>query len=508
MTIIWSEKQKAVFDNVARGSGHTVLRARAGSAKTTTSVESLKHVPHTPRYHTSVFVAFNKSIANTLKHKVRGGEVSTFHSYGLKNCSRALGRVEVDDDRVMKICKTQVWGQDWKYRRPVEKIVSLSKSVLAGNFEEVDELIDNFGVDLPKGLDAEGRIILIKRVLDVLEQCKDVRGSIDFDDMVWLPVVLDLQTFSFDRVFVDELQDMNPAQLQLALKMVAPGGRMLAVGDDRQAIYSWRGAKHEAVDWLADHLNATVLPLTICYRCDRNIIELAREIVPDIEPAPDAGEGLINEAGREGMLKYAEPGDFVLSRSNAPLVSACLNFLRNDRRARIQGRDIGSSLSSFIKNSGVRDVPMFRSYVESWQLQETERLMKCDPPRNPQAVIDKAETLIALSEGMSTLEAIVERIERLFSDNGEQQIVLSTIHKAKGLEAPHVWILGDSFTGCHFWAEKMRSKAEGLGDEDKSWRQAQARLREENNLLYVAFTRAEHQLSFVDGCPTTLQELE
>lgn len=502
--IVWSPKQLAVFDDIANGTGNTVIRARAGSAKTTTAVAGTERVP----FGESIcFVAFNKSIANTLVSKVRNGDVRTFHAAGLRGLGRAFHGVDVDADRMQKLCKQYSWGSDWKYRKIVEKIVSLSKSVLAHDAARIDELMDEFGIDLPPEIShsLDARAELIERVLQILEDSKDVRNTIDFDDMVWLPVVLDLHIQQYDRLFVDELQDMAPVQLQLALRMVAPGGRLTAVGDDRQAIYGWRGAQHEAVDWLAQEVDAKILPLTICYRCDRAIIELAQEIVPDIEVGPFAGPGRVAPVGKTTMLEGAQPGDYVLSRSNAPLVGACLGFLQQNKRARIQGRDIGSSLVSFIRNSGMSTVPLFRSYVEKWREEETFRLEQCDPPRNPQNVNDKADTLLVLSDGMPTVESIATRVSGLFSDNGEGQIVCSTIHKAKGLEADRVWTLGQSFAGCHNWVGKQLDAARGL-QGTKAWTRAQARAREENNLLYVDITRARHEQLFVEEFPEKMGE--
>ena len=78
--------------------------------------------------------------------------------------------------------------------------------------------------------------------MKLLEQCTGTEdGCIDFDDMIWLPVVLDLPQRKFDRVFIDECQDLNRSQIELSLRAVKPDGRILAVGDPHQAIYSFRG---------------------------------------------------------------------------------------------------------------------------------------------------------------------------------------------------------------------------------------------------------------------------
>jgi superfamily II DNA or RNA helicase len=76
----WSHYQTAIFDDVAQGRGNTVVLARAGTGKTTTILEALKHVPEGA---TALMVAFNKAIATEMKDRAPGNvDVSTLHSYG------------------------------------------------------------------------------------------------------------------------------------------------------------------------------------------------------------------------------------------------------------------------------------------------------------------------------------------------------------------------------------------------------------------------------------------
>lgn len=65
----WSPFQLAVFADVATGTGHTVVNACAGSGKTTVLVEAISHVP--PGLST-LFVAFNKAIAEELARRLSG----------------------------------------------------------------------------------------------------------------------------------------------------------------------------------------------------------------------------------------------------------------------------------------------------------------------------------------------------------------------------------------------------------------------------------------------------
>ena len=512
----WSAYQLAVFKDVAEGTGHTCVNAVAGSGKTTTIEAAVDHIPRGLR---TAFFAFNKDIAKVLGQRLAGKpvEVSTLHSYGLKCVTRSLGRLTIDEYRVHgfvedlygpEIARLEKAITDTKNPavalqlqerleaidercRCLIKAVSLSKSALALTPVAIDDVMYRFDIELsPKddeggdgdafGEDPESQAAaeadrqkFIEEVLDLLRRCYSTEdGKIDFDDMVWLPVVRKLPQRKFDRVFVDETQDLNAAQIELTLRAVRDGGRILAVGDPRQAIYQFRGAGERAFYDVRDSLGAAELPLSICYRCSKAVVRKAQEILPTIQAAPDAPEGSVVTVTREQMFKGAQPGDFILSRTNAPLVGLCMALLKEGRRANIQGRDVGKTLASFVKKSKAADVPALRDYVDEWAKREIARLAA--KKRDTQAVEDRAECLLALSDGAASVADVVARIEELFADKSDEGcIMLSTTHKAKGLERDRVWLLAGTY--------RRRPEVE------------------EDNLYYVAVTRAKRDLMLVEG---------
>jgi superfamily I DNA/RNA helicase len=480
----WSTLQKSIFTDVSNGKGHTVVRARAGTGKTTTIIEALNYVPKTK---TVVAFAFNKSIARELASRVpMGVSVSTLHSYGYKSLLRAFGKLQIDSDRVSKMCEAMLGKEreTFERRRNIEKTVSLAKSMLAHTPEQVDALIDMYGIEVVSKqndgiIDAvealELREEFITSVLSILDRCKELKSKcIDFDDMIWLCIALKVSTSpKFDRVFVDETQDLTPSQIELVLSACKPGGRICAIGDDRQAIYTFRGADANTFTKLIERLDAKVLPLSVTYRCAKKIVAIAKTIVPDYEAGPTMPEGTVNYGlSPAAMVSTAGPGDFILSRSNAPLIGFCLQLLRAGKRANIQGRDIGTMLASFVERAKCKTVVEFLDYVDTWKENEVERLLKKN--RDPQNVEDRAETLIALCEGLVHTADVVARIKKLFEDSDStSQIILSSTHKAKGLERERVYVLNDTYR-----------RHPGV---------------EEDNLYYVAVTRAKRVLNFVNG---------
>ena len=113
----------------------------------------------------------------------------------------------------------------------------------------------------------------------------------------------------------------------------------------------------------------------------------------------------------------------------------------------------------------------------------------------------------ALAEGLSGVPELTARIEDLFSDNDKRpHVMLSSVHRSKGLEADTVYLLDDTLIreapcGCGHWSG-AHERGSGCGrckcalfaeDADKR--------KEESNIEYVAVTRAKRRLVRVIGLP-------
>lgn len=751
-----SSYQAAICNDAETGSDHVVVRARAGSGKTETIVRAIRRIPE--RHMGSVLLAaFNSKIADELRKRAPStADVMTLHSYGFRAVIRHFGgKPEVDKWKVHNLARELLGDAPGtaELRSALQRAVAASKNTLATTVEQVDALVDAMGIDLPIGV---RRPEFASDVLAVMERCKDPQGVIDFDDQIWLPVVLGMNTRKFDRVFIDETQDLNPVQIELAMGASKRGSRITAVGDDRQchpagvlidtgdgwkpieklkngdrvrgwnrnaqkmvagrevkiavrpytgkihtmfteagsvpmtpnhrlicrwndrsskvcvtylmwregfgfrvgwcklfttsgkaklfhlahrarmekadrvwvlkthdsrtnasvyesiiaakyglptstfepvhgaqhltresiakvfaavedenlgrgvsalldhgrefecplypwpgntktnvqgrrtyfevyaanlmpglmsvplpdkqnawavvdrvettmhsgpvysldvdvdhsyaangvvvlnSIYAFRGADAHAMDRVRNRLGAKILPLSVSYRCARSIVKLAQQTVPDIEAAPDAREGEVRFGVRlDTLYRDAQPGDFILSRINAPLLTMCLRFLREGRRATIQGRAIGDELALFVRKidcdrHSPAGVQVMRDFVDAWKATEVARLVAKE--RDTQAVEDKAACLHALAEQAKSVAEVERAIATLFGDKDDaSHIVLSSTHRAKGMERERAWLIGDTFR-----------PARGI---------------QEANLWYVGVTRAKGSLQIVSGVP-------
>lgn len=481
----WSKQQEAIFGWFRFGKEHVVVRARAGTGKTTTILEGINHAPE----RNIVLCAFNKRIADELSKRLSNSnaEAKTLHAIGFGFIRNHWKNVKVDGDRGMMlvnkvinkdevprdiallICKLAARAKGTLPFPTLEKMVSEA--------EEADLIPEDEFV-------AAGftTAFVAQKAMDAMDlACLPNDGMIDFDDMVFVPLRNKWVFGRWNLVVVDEAQDMSYAQLLLAQKVCKKGGRIAVVGDDRQAIYGFRGADHRSLDKLKTALKAAELGLTITYRCPQLIVNLAKEIVPDFEFAPGAPTGIIENSTREKLTALAQPGDFVLSRKNAPLAKVCLAFLRANKRAFIEGKDIGKTLIALVKKVGGKSIPDFMTRLGKWKERELKRANRLDTETKRdnkiELVTDQAETLLSLVDGLTGVAELTTRIDGLFADMAEGRhgtsIVCSSVHKAKGLERDNVYLLEETFTDRNI---------------------------EERNIRYVAITRSKNRLVWIyDG---------
>lgn len=459
----WSEYQKAIFSNVAKASGNTAIIARAGSSKTTSLVEAIRYIPKGKKV---LVAAFNKSIAKELREKISDTiTVATLHSLGFQSIRQKFGNVILDTKKCFNIVK-EIVGDDYDLILEICRTVSLCKSLLCDTPSKIMDLMDKYGIEYFPFT----REDFANTVIKILGQCKKQTTIIDYDDMIYFPFVYGLSLGKYDYIMIDEAQDMSYSQLLLALSAVKENSRVFVFLDDRQAIYGFRGCDIESVRTILEKLNPTTLSLPISYRCPKLVVYEAQKIVPDIQAAPNAIDGKIEELKLDKLLNNVKGGDYIISRTNAPLIKLCLSLLKNGTPANIQGRDIGSNLSAFIKKSKAKTIDKFLEYVEEWKQKETKRLAA--EKKDLTVCIDKAETLVNLCDGCKTIKDLKANIEKLFDEvEDKDKVLLGTTHRLKGKEADRVFML--------------------------TWTYRKGANEEENNLYYVCISRSKKELYMV-----------
>ena len=293
---------------------------------------------------------------------------------------------------------------------------------------------------------------------------------------------------TYDWVFFDEAQDASLCTIQLFLKCIKRGGRFVSVGDKNQSVNMFAGSSEDAFDFMKNYPNTTFFELPITYRCAKNIVAFANQLVPNMFAREDAPDGVIVQ---NCHIKDIKEGDMVLCRSKAPLVRLYVKLLRKNINCYIKGSDIGANLinelekidkevlNADLSGDGVFAQLWDKFFTERNKLIQTRGLDYDDATLSSYMMekYDVINTLLILSEKHKTKSDLIQHIREIFQEDSKG-VCLSTIHKAKGLEADNVYIL------CH---STMPSK---LAVRD--WEKLQ-----EQNLMYVAYTRAKNLLGFV-----------
>lgn len=492
----WTIQQLAILAWFAANAARSlVVRARAGCGKTTTIVEGIRR--YVAAYGKTVKVlatSFATKITEELKGRLADlaptVEVRGLHSLGNFFIGKAVGYKQIDaSTRKYDIAKQIEPSAPQCVIKVLAELHTLAREqvpfakcgadllALAERFDCVcnDELT-------AAGWDNEG---LCEAAYDCMVYASKNYRVIDFADQIFLPLRNGWGFPVYDLIVVDETQDMTPAQLALALMGLKKTGRMCIVGDDQQAIFEFRGADVNGLDTLGQKLGAEELGLTITRRCPKSHVREAAKIVPDFTAADDAPEGIFTDMkyAKDEMLTMATPGDFILSRTNAPLVPLCLNFLKRNIRAYVAGKKFGSTLTAIVRKLKIgADMSQLATRLNQW-LDTEESKVKGDKRAQDEKWLDaaldllndKSACIIAMAEGCLTDAELIGRINTLCQDSKDikvPSIMLSTVHKAKGLESDRVWLCEGTF--------QYRS------DED-------ARVR------YVALTRSKNELHLVKG---------
>ena len=492
-----SKYQKTIFDFITKGAGNAVINAKAGSGKTTTLVEAMKLIPKKEK---ALFVAFNKAIEQELKSRLieyDNVDVRTYHGLGYAILRENLRgyKFNVSEYKYMSYINKNIYSLS-------PSVIALSKSDLNTYKNNVKLLVDFARFNLSQSAnEIEGLCVkygitpLLDEcsvVIDILNWGKENLDEIDYTDMIWLCIERDLETKrnKTDFIFIDEAQDSSIMQQTLIKKCYRRGTRFIAIGDEFQCINAFAGADQEAFSKFKKEPNTIVLELPITYRCPKSIVNYAVNVTGvEMKAAPRAING---EIRRDVSPFEPKDNDMVLCRNTAHLVKLYMKYNRINKKSYLKGRNIGDTFKALVTQTGKDKLsvdmrsdgvfPRLYEYLFNTINKEiTLTGLDYEEVVNTQKItdlVDSIKALEALSEGINFTQELINKINVIFTDNEKNGVCLSTIHKAKGLEAENVFILCESL---------MPSK-----HARKKWE-----IEAEQNLIYVAITRAKKTLNYI-----------
>lgn len=508
--LIPSKYQKDIFTFARDGEGSAAVDAKAGSGKTTT-LETLVHL--IDRKRLVLMVAFNKHIVVEMERRIGTLDnvdirtmnslgfrvlLSMFASLGLRK-PRVNGSKSSDIFYTMAKAETDYEMRDslWRNRTEILKLVSLAKSVgmapdVAMEGVTFKGLTDNNDIQFKilmdhHAIDADDPWFAVATAREILRASVRDLSVIDFDDQLWLPIIMGGKFPKFHVILCDEAQDLSALNHEILRRCAVEETRVIAVGDPNQGIYGFRGADSASMEKLIKMFDMKSLPLSISYRCALNIVQYAQRLVPEIEAADNAPEGTVCGWSWYNAEDF-RGDDMIMCRLNAPLIQMAYALIRRRVAVNVLGRDIGKGLTALIKK-------MNRSKYDNKKIHGPDGLSErlANHVKAAQAkfqedrdeaklarIEDKVETIKVFVEEHDgdDVDALIREIEALFSDTVDNRLTLCTVHKAKGLEADRAFILEPKEMPCK-WA---RTK----------WQKQQ-----ERNLEYVAITRAKTDLVFI-----------
>ena len=358
------------------------------------------------------------------------------------------------------------------------------------------------------------------------DEAMALRNWIDFDDLIGRtiaalegdPGLVALYRDRFRYVSVDEFQDVDDSQVRLLSLLVPPGGNLCVIGDPDQAIYGFRGADASCFDrFHQDHPGATVIRLRRNYRSTGTIVtaasrfiaadgreELAAEIVRAMQDRISVHAAASDKAEAEFVVAEIEAllgGHSFFSIDSGRSDGAARDQIgfgdiailyRTDAQAEAVAEALGRGGMPFKKSSlaPLADDPAVQALLAALEegalpqqlLQAAERLRR--DGGDPTAITAALQSLSLIASRQSEddrtafLAAVALATEADFWDPRADRVSLMTLHAAKGLEFPVVFILGleDGVLPLRF------------GETDP------AALAEERRLFYVGMTRAMDRL--------------
>jgi superfamily I DNA/RNA helicase len=488
-----TDEQQACIEAARRGE-NLMIKAMAGCTKTSTLEMIALTAPIVP----SLYVAFaKKNVKEAEKVMPDHFDVKTANGLGHSAWARAIGkRLTLEEKKIGNILKevtnknkVSLTSDDFVgilalVRRA--RVVGLiprgdKEGLLPDTPESWERIADSLYTDV-----SEEQVWLCRAVLkESIRQA--YQGVIDFDDQIYMSALFGGVFPRYQRVVVDEGQDLNLLNhIQISKTAIA---QLAIVGDPRQAIYAFRGADSGSMDTMRElRSDWTDLPLSTTFRCPKVVVERQQSHAPGYNAAATNAEGEVKEiSGPWQIGDHLNHGTLaILCRNNAPLIGTALRLISQGQGCTVLGKDIGKGLSKLLKDiakiSGSQSAEDGLHAVTDWAAAERSKAIANGKDERIALIEDKAECLYTIlnHSDIRTVQGALLAIDRMFASEN-LKIMLSTGHKAKGLEWPSVIHLDP-------WRipSKYAKASAAAGNHIP--------LEQDMNLKYVIETRTQHTL--------------
>jgi DNA helicase-2/ATP-dependent DNA helicase PcrA len=288
-----ADLNEAQREAVTSVEGPLLILAGAGSGKTRVITRRVAYLLHIGVHPANILaITFTNKAAGEMRQRVDAlvpGHrvwISTFHSMGVRLLRQYADRLSLDRDFTiydqtdrMKIVKVAMEDAQISTERftpeSVMNAISKAKNQLLSPERYSQQARDFFTLTVAKVYDAYER-----RLREI--------NALDFDDLLYWPALAlkhDEELRSeldsrFKYVLIDEYQDTNQAQYQIAKRLSTDHPNLCVVGDPDQSIYKFRGSDiRNILDFERDFPQARVLTLSLNYRSTRSILAAASGVI-------------------------------------------------------------------------------------------------------------------------------------------------------------------------------------------------------------------------------------
>ncbi len=323
------EQEKAVH----HPGGPLLMAAGAGSGKTKALTSRLREfIKRGTPAHEIIAITFTNKAAKEMRERVFGKEqsqqrwspnfpvrgepfIGTFHSLGarilkqeLKIAGHKPGFSIFDADDSLSVIKQIIKDMNLSKEQVKPPAIAGRISDFKSELKDPSELLDS----------SDRRDLIFLEIFNRYERTLLKNNAFDFDDLIEKPVriflqhpeILEKYQNTFSQILVDEYQDINTAQYQLVRLLAQKHNNVSVVGDDAQAIYSFRGADfRNFLNFQRDWPSATIVKLEQNYRSTKNIITAASAVIKNNKLQTPKELWTDNPAGDMVRLIAAEDPD-------------------------------------------------------------------------------------------------------------------------------------------------------------------------------------------------------
>ena len=432
-TLELTEEQQEFVQEVKRSASSSnsfnlTLESCAGSGKTTVIKKAWQALPTDLRRKTKI-LAFNRSIAEELK--IRGYPAQTAHGFGFVNMCRALGAfVKLDSYKIEKMIEDD-FGLDRfsKIGMAVSRCVAAAKNMGMRVPHSDNYLIDDTdagwlaiaqqadAIEYITNFQSVCQAVLAKssKLPKLIHEIKEFK--ITFDDMLYLPFLYNFQDHEQNRIiFTDECQDLN--NVQISMQCMKGAFTHFFVGDPRQAIYAFRGANLQSYQDIIKLYDCKELKLTESFRCPKNVCSFANGFYGyPLKPHSSIQHtGEVKHIYLEDFDHLGEGVNAYLCMTNAPLIKLVPKLLKLNIPIEVRSDLIGKLKYRF-------------NTKQDYEIRDeiAEGMNYTGKSLHYQDFIECLSFFYYSGEA----RGLLKRIEKSKDPN---KVVLSTIHRAKGLE--------------------------------------------------------------------------